>query len=90
MSHVAQGDCAGPLLVQRGRGMPRRARAERPLGGQWKLPLGAPADVSVRAEHRKCGAKKCSTCAEGPGHGPYLYAFWREGPKVKRKYLGRA
>ena len=60
------------------------------MKGQWKLPLGTPADVSVRREYRKCGAEKCSTCVDGPGHGPYLYAFWREGSKVRRKYLGRA
>jgi hypothetical protein len=23
------------------------------------------------------------------GHGPYWYAYWREGPKVRKKYLGK-
>jgi hypothetical protein len=65
------------------------ARKERPLKGQWKLPFGAPMKHSVRREYRKCGADNCKTCREGPGHGPYLYAVWRDGKKVRRKYMGR-
>ena len=59
------------------------------LKGQWKLPFGAPEKRHVRAEYRKCGADNCATCQKGDGHGPYLYAVWREGGKVRRKYLGR-
>ena len=69
--------------------MKRSASNERPLKGQWKLPFEAPVKHSVRREYRKCGAAICRSCQEGPGHGPYLYAVWREGKKVKRKYLGR-
>ena len=69
--------------------MKRSVSNERPLKGQWKLPFEAPANHSVRREYRKCGAAICRSCREGPGHGPYLYAVWREGKKVKRKYLGR-
>lgn len=47
-------------------------------------------ETKKRAEYRRCGDKSCSTCREGRGHGPYLYAVWREGKKVKRKYLGKA
>jgi len=60
------------------------------LDGQWLLPLGAPSQHTKRVEYRKCGDKSCRTCDEGRGHGPYLYAVWREGRKVKRKYLGKA
>jgi hypothetical protein len=60
------------------------------LEGQWQLPLGAPRQHAKRAEYRRCGDKSCRTCREGRGHGPYLYAVWREGKKVKRKYLGKA
>ena len=60
-----------------------------PLKGQWKLPFGVPEKRHVRAEYRKCGAENCATCQKGSGHGPYLYAVWREGGKVRRKYLGR-
>lgn len=44
----------------------------------------------MREEYRKCGAAHCATCQKGKGHGPYLYAVWREGDKVRRKYIGRA
>ena len=53
------------------------------------MPFEAPAKHSVRREYRKCGATACTSCKEGSGHGPYLYAVWRDGKKVKRKYLGR-
>ena len=37
---------------------------------------------------RRCG--KCRTCTEGPGHGPYWYAYWRvDGDKVKSAYIGK-
>jgi hypothetical protein len=32
----------------------------------------------------------CVTCQKGKGQGLYLNALWREGKKVRRKYLGRA
>ncbi len=71
----------------------RIAKAKKgaaPLEGQWKLPLGAAEHHRKRAEYRRCGAERCGTCRDGPGHGPYLYAVWREDGKVKRRYLGRA
>lgn len=70
----------------------RRAvtRPDRPLRGQQKLPLGVPTNHSVREENRRCGDASCTTCREGNGHGPYRYAVWREGDRVRRKYLGRA
>jgi hypothetical protein len=60
------------------------------LEGQWRLPLDAPRDHRLRIEYRRCGRKNCSTCRVGKGHGPYLYACWREGKLVKRQYLGKA
>lgn len=65
-------------------------KSKNVLEGQWQLPLGVPEAHRKRAEYRRCGCPTCRTCRDGKGHGPYLYAVWREGPKVKRKYLGRA
>jgi hypothetical protein len=65
-------------------------RSSRPLRGQLRLALGVPKNHSVREEYRRCGAEGCRTCQDGLGHGPYRYAVWREGAKVKRKYLGKA
>jgi hypothetical protein len=72
--------------MKKGRKRPTGGAA---LKGQWRLPFGAPEKRHVRPEYRKCGAENCATCQKGAGHGPYLYAVWREGAKVRRKYLGR-
>lgn len=32
----------------------------------------------------------CQTCRNCRGHGPYQYLVWREGKKLKWKYLGKA
>jgi hypothetical protein len=69
--------------------MKRAASTQRALKRQLKLPLGVPTKHTVRCEFRKCGAVHCKTCSDGAGHGPYLYACWRDGKKVKRKYLGK-
>jgi len=42
--------------------------------------------VSYQAKYIKCKKESCSKCP----HGPYVYAFWRQGKKVKSKYLGKA
>ena len=44
--------------------------------------------VSYRSSFRRCGKPNCSTCGEGPGHGPYWYAQWREGNRVRSRYIG--
>jgi predicted ATPase/DNA-binding SARP family transcriptional activator len=54
-------------------------------------PRTPPADagVSYSQQYRRCGKPQCTTCRSGPGHGPYWYAVWREGSRVRRRYLGR-
>lgn len=38
----------------------------------------------------RCGKERCKKCSGGQGgHGPYWYAFRREGGKVKSVYLGK-
>jgi hypothetical protein len=44
-----------------------------------------PGKVSYRLEPVNCGKPGCSRCP----HGPYWYAYWREGGRVKSKYIGR-
>ena len=39
--------------------------------------------ITYRREWVKCGAK-CK-CNGGKGHGPYWYAYWREGGKLKKR-----
>lgn len=45
---------------------------------------------TVRTEYRRCYGRRCRTCDKGGRHGPYLYEVWRDGDKVRRKYLRRA
>lgn len=41
--------------------------------------------VTIQKQKRNCG-KNCDGCP----HGPYLYAYYREGTTLKSKYLGAA
>ena len=45
--------------------------------------------VTYQLQYRKCGKATCSTCREGPGHGPYWYAYWREGARLRSGYIGK-
>src|SRR5579875_2849673 len=40
-------------------------------------------------EYRRCGKPNCRRCTEGPGHGPYWYASWREDGRLKTRYVGK-
>lgn len=42
--------------------------------------------VSFRQQTRRCGKSNCSRCP----HGPYWYAVWREGDRVRTRYVGKA
>ncbi len=37
----------------------------------------------------RCGKENCRKCAEGRGHGPYVYRTVREGKRVRSVYLGK-
>ena len=56
---------------------------------ELKRRLRAGKPVSYQVKWIKCGKKNCSKCLSSPGHGPYIYAFWRDGKKVKSRYLGK-
>ena len=46
--------------------------------------------VTYSRQYRRCGKAGCTQCRGGaPGHGPYWYAYWREGGKRRSRYLGR-
>ena len=40
--------------------------------------------VTYRLETVKCGKPNCRTCP----HGPYWYAYYRDGKKLKSRYIG--
>jgi hypothetical protein len=45
--------------------------------------------ITYQLQYRKCGKASCSTCREGHGHGPYWYAYWREGSRLRSGYIGK-
>lgn len=44
-----------------------------------------PGKVTYRLQPVSCGKPGCARCP----HGPYWYAYWREGGKVRSRYIGR-
>ncbi len=50
-----------------------------------------PADLHItyQLQYRKCGKPTCGTCKMGAGHGPYWYAYWREGARLRSGYIGK-
>jgi hypothetical protein len=40
--------------------------------------------ITYRLEKVSCG-KGCKGCP----HGPYWYGYWREGSKIRSKYIGK-
>ena len=46
--------------------------------------------ITYQLQFRKCGKPSCGTCKRGNGHGPYWYAYWREGNRLRSGYIGKA
>ncbi len=49
-----------------------------------------PTGTTYQLEYKRCGKPTCC-CAHGggEGHGPYWYAYWREGGKPRSRYIGK-
>lgn len=45
--------------------------------------------ITYQLQYRKCGKTSCSTCRNTQGHGPYWYAYWREGSRLRSGYVGK-
>jgi hypothetical protein len=41
--------------------------------------------VTYREELVRCGKERCTRCP----HGPYWYAYWREGGRLRSRYIGK-
>jgi hypothetical protein len=52
--------------------------------GAGRVPDGA--KITYRREEVRCGKANCTRCP----HGPYWYAYWREGGRLRSRYLGSA
>ena len=44
-----------------------------------------PGKVTFRQEMVRCGKEGCTRCP----HGPYWYAYWREGGRTRSRYVGK-
>jgi hypothetical protein len=58
-------------------------------GGDHMSKLPTDLHITYQLQYRKCGKPTCGTCKRGPGHGPYWYAYWREGNKLRSGYIGK-
>jgi hypothetical protein len=41
--------------------------------------------ITFRQELVRCGRENCTRCP----HGPYWYAYWREGGRLRSRYIGK-
>jgi hypothetical protein len=46
--------------------------------------LEIPPNATIRQEYVKCGNPDCLN-----QHGPYLYAYWKQDKKLKKRYVGK-
>ena len=46
-------------------------------------------EPTYRQEYVRCGKERCKKCADGPGHGPYWYAYWSKGGRTHKQYIGK-
>jgi hypothetical protein len=45
--------------------------------------------ITYQLQYRKCGKPSCSRCRSSQGHGPYWYAYWRQGSRLHSTYIGK-
>jgi hypothetical protein len=48
-----------------------------------------PENATIREEYVKCGNPACQKC-NIDGHGPYLYAYWKQDKKLRKRYVGKS
>ncbi len=45
--------------------------------------------ITYQLQYRKCGKTACRICRSSRGHGPYWYAYWRDGSRLRSGYIGK-
>jgi hypothetical protein len=43
-----------------------------------------PLNATIRQEYVKCGNPDCQNL-----HGPYFYAYWKQGKKLNKRVVGK-
>jgi hypothetical protein len=59
------------------------AAGDDPASTKWVT--GDSETVTYRRESVRCGKLGCTTCP----HGPYWYAYYREGGRLRSRYIGK-
>jgi len=73
---------------------PSGSRPSEPPNGPIDAPGAAtdppyPSPVTYQRKYTHCNKATCGRCVEGPGHGPYWYAYWWENGRTRSRYLGK-
>ena len=64
--------------------------ARHPLADEeTRQPNSLPKTGVVCRQWARCGRPTCR-CARGELHGPYDYLFWREGGRLRKRYVRQA
>ena len=59
-------------------------------GGSPYSKLPSNRRITYQQRMKYCNRATCASCRSGtPSHGPYWYASWREGGRVRSLYLGK-
>jgi len=84
----SRGGVSSPVVVMRRGILPAESRREDRLVASTGPPSGA--HVTYSRQYRRCTKPGCPSCgAGGAGHGPYWYAYWRDGGRRCSRYLGK-
>lgn len=54
-------------------------------GDEAAAPGAGDEQITYRLESVKCGKPGCGSCP----HGPYWYAYYRDGGRLRSRYIGR-
>jgi hypothetical protein len=58
-------------------------------GGSMSAAIPTDRIITYQLQYRKCATRSCTHCRSGRGHGPYWYAYWREGTRMRLRYIPR-
>src|SRR5437773_9546583 len=64
------------------------ARTEHPSAGTETRPA-LPKTAALCRQWKRCGKPACH-CVGGQQHGPYFCMFWREGGRLRKRYVQQA
>jgi hypothetical protein len=73
----------GYALVEQTKRMSARINSQQYVSS--KNFASVPSNATIREEYVKCGNPYCYRCK----HGPYYYAYWKEGRRLNKKYIGK-